>query len=151
VNLVIDLIIALGFLITAVTGVYLLFVPSGYQGGVTAGWDPNFLFSRVAWDLLHTWAGVIMSVAVTLHFVIHWRWVVNVTRRFFQLPGSVRHVAVQNQEDIFCHSGQIVTRKGTNKNKRKKDRVEESCFGNTIRRIGSRFGDWGDQPHCSQE
>ena len=95
VNLVIDLIIALGFLITAVTGVYLLFVPSGYQGGVTAGWDPNFLFSRVAWDLLHTWAGVIMSVAVTLHFVIHWRWVVNVTRRFFKLPGLTRHVAVQ--------------------------------------------------------
>jgi cytochrome b subunit of formate dehydrogenase len=94
VNLVIDLIIALGFLVTALSGIYLLFLPTGYQGGQTAGWDPNFLFSRVTWDLMHTWAGVIMTVAVTLHFVIHWRWVVNVTRRFFQLPGQARRAAV---------------------------------------------------------
>ena len=95
-NLVIDLIIALAFLVTAVSAIYLLFLPAGFQGGLTAGWDPNFLFSRVTWDLIHTWASVIMTAAVTLHFVIHWRWVVNVTRRFFQLPGSAKQVAVQN-------------------------------------------------------
>jgi len=96
VNLVIDLMIALGFLVTALSGIYLLFLPTGYQGGLTAGWDPNFLFRPVTWDLMHTWAGVAMTVAVTLHFVIHWRCVVNVTRRFLQLPEQAARAGVQN-------------------------------------------------------
>lgn len=97
VNLAIDLIIALGFLVAAVSGVYLLFLPPGYQGGRTAGWDPGFLFSRVTWDLIHTWAGVIMTAAAVLHFAIHWRWAVNVTRRFFQMPLQTRRAVVQDQ------------------------------------------------------
>jgi hypothetical protein len=96
VNLVVDLIIALTFLITAVSGIYLLFLPAGYQGGQTAGWDPHFLFSRVTWDLIHTWAGVTMTVSAALHFAIHWRWVVNVTRRFFQLPGRPARAVAKN-------------------------------------------------------
>lgn len=95
-NLVIDLVVASGFLVTALSGIYLLFLPTGYQGGQTAGWDPYFLFSRTTWDLVHTWAGVIMAVAAVLHFTIHWRWVVNVTRRFFHLPRQSRQAFVQN-------------------------------------------------------
>ena len=83
VNLGVDSVMALGFLATAVSGIYFLFLPTGYNGGRTAGWDPNFLFSRLTWDLIHTWGAVVMVVAALLHFVIHWRWVVNVTRRFF--------------------------------------------------------------------
>jgi hypothetical protein len=90
VNLAIDLVIGIGFLITAVTGIYLLFLPGGYQGGRNPGWDPGFLFSRTTWDLVHTWAAVVMMLAATLHFFIHWRWVVNVTRRFFlSLPQQI--------------------------------------------------------------
>ncbi|UCC52065.1 MAG: DUF4405 domain-containing protein [Anaerolineaceae bacterium] len=83
VNLVIDLIIGAGFLITAVSGIYFLFLPQGYQGGRNPGWDPGLLFSRTTWDLIHTWAAVFMILAASLHLFIHWRWVVNVTRRFF--------------------------------------------------------------------
>ncbi|MBE2223273.1 MAG: DUF4405 domain-containing protein [Anaerolineae bacterium] len=83
VNLAVDGLIGLGFLVTAVSGIYFLFIPTGYNGGRTAGWEPTFLFSRLTWDLLHTWGAVVMIVAALLHFAIHWRWVVNVTRRFF--------------------------------------------------------------------
>jgi hypothetical protein len=83
VNLVVDGMIGLSFLVTAVSGIYFLFLPSGYNGGRTAGWDPNFLFSRLTWDLLHTWGAVVMILAALTHFFIHWRWIVNVTRRFF--------------------------------------------------------------------
>jgi hypothetical protein len=31
-----------------------------------------------------------------LHFAIHWRWVVNVTRRFFRLPEQARRAALQS-------------------------------------------------------
>ncbi len=83
VNLLVDLIIGLAFLITAVSGIYFLFLPEGFQGGRNPGWDPGLLFSRTTWDLIHTWAAVIMILAASLHLFIHWRWVVNVTRRFF--------------------------------------------------------------------
>jgi len=88
INLAVDVIIGISFLITAVSAIYFLFLPQGYQGGRNPGWDPGFLFSRITWDLIHTWGAVVMILAAALHLLIHWRWVVNVTRRFFL---SLRH------------------------------------------------------------
>jgi len=87
VNLIVDVLIAVGFILTAISGIYFLFAPTGgYQGGQNLGWDPGFLFSRATWDLIHTWSGVVMIAAAGVHFVIHWRWIKNVTTRFFQVP-----------------------------------------------------------------
>jgi drug/metabolite transporter (DMT)-like permease len=83
-NVAIDVLVAISFLICAVSGIYFLFAPSGgSQGGRNLGWDPGFLFSRTTWDLIHTWSGVVLSAAAVVHFAIHWRWVKNVTVRFF--------------------------------------------------------------------
>ena len=83
-NLALNAVVAVSFLITAVSGVYFLFAPAGgFQGGHNPGWDAAFLFSRATWDLIHTWAGVIFIGAAAVHFWIHWRWVKNVTLRFF--------------------------------------------------------------------
>jgi len=83
-NLAVNALIGLSFLICALSGVYFIFAPSGgFQGGSNLGWDPGFLFNRTTWDLIHTWSGVVMIVAAALHFWIHWRWIKNVTRKFF--------------------------------------------------------------------
>lgn len=83
-NLALNALVALSFLLTAVSGVYFLFVPSGgFQGGRNLGWEPAFLFSRTTWDLIHTWAGAVFIGAAVVHFWIHWRWVRKVTVRFF--------------------------------------------------------------------
>jgi len=88
-NVGIDLVAAVGFLLTAVSGVYFLFAPSGgYQGGGNPGWDPAFLFSRTTWDLVHTWSGIVTIVAAVIHFWIHWRWITNVSKRFFLSLGQ---------------------------------------------------------------
>jgi hypothetical protein len=93
VNLVIDAVIAISFLLTAISGVYFLFAPTGgFQGGLNTGWDPGFLFDRTTWDLIHTWAGVVLIATAALHFVIHWRWIKNVTVRFFQIRGKLPNV-----------------------------------------------------------
>jgi hypothetical protein len=84
VNVAIDLLVAISFLLCAASGVYFLLAPSGgFQGGRNPGWDPGFLFSRTTWDLIHTWSGVALSIGAVVHFAIHWRWVKNVTVRFF--------------------------------------------------------------------
>ena len=90
-NLAVNALIGLSFLICALSGVYFIFAPSGgFQGGNNLGWDPCFLFNRTTWDLIHIWSGVVMIVAAVLHFWIHWRWIKNVTRKFFRslLPQS---------------------------------------------------------------
>lgn len=91
INLIIDGVIALSFLVCALSGIYFMFGPSGgFEGGRNALGDPGFLFSRTVWDLIHTWSGIILIVAAVLHLAIHWRWVKNVTLRFFRslLPDS---------------------------------------------------------------
>ena len=84
VNVAVDTLIALSFLLCALSGIYLFLAPTGgLQGGANPGWDPNFLFSRTTWDLIHTWSGVVLIVAAAIHLAIHWRWIKNVTARFF--------------------------------------------------------------------
>ena len=74
-NIGIDAAIALSFLITAMSGVYFLFVPGG-----RSAIDPLLLFARSTWDVLHTWGGVVLIISAVTHFAIHWRWIVKVTR-----------------------------------------------------------------------
>ncbi len=84
INLWVDVAIALGFFLTAITGIYLMFAPAGgYQNGRNPAWDPGFLFTRTTWDLIHTWSAVVMVAAAFLHLLIHWRWVTKVTGKMF--------------------------------------------------------------------
>ncbi|HEY71111.1 MAG TPA: DUF4405 domain-containing protein [Anaerolineae bacterium] len=94
-NLVINIVLGMGFLLTAVSGIYFLFIPHGNHGQEAS--STLFLFSRTTWDRIHTWAAVGMMIAAGLHFVIHWRWIKNVTIRFFQVRNKrmrAQHVLV---------------------------------------------------------
>lgn len=82
-NVLINMLAGLGFIVTAITGVYLFLTP--HSTGVS---DPSVLFSRTTWDIIHTWAAVLMLVAASLHIFIHWGWITKVTRN---IVGSLRH------------------------------------------------------------
>lgn len=77
-NMLVDGLLALSFLVCAITGIYLFFVPE-VKANLTV--DPMILFSRTVWDNLHTWSGVAFISAALIHFVIHWGWVAKVTRK----------------------------------------------------------------------
>lgn len=70
--------IGLTGLITAISGVYFLFDTSNSHSAQVL-----FLFNRTTWDVIHTWAGVLMIISAILHFIIHWKWVTKVTKRYF--------------------------------------------------------------------
>jgi len=78
-NVAVDATVALSFLLAAVSGVYFMFVPGGGRAV-----DPLFIFTRTAWDLIHTWSGVALIAAATIHFAIHWNWVTKVTVKVFR-------------------------------------------------------------------
>ncbi len=94
-NLIINASVALTFALTALSGIYFLFVPGGRWAA-----DPMLLFPRTTWDLIHTWAGVALIASAIIHFAIHWKWVTKVTRKMFgmeipsrsiQQPATVTH------------------------------------------------------------
>ncbi|MEJ2011353.1 MAG: DUF4405 domain-containing protein [Anaerolineales bacterium] len=91
INLLVNMLIGLSFLLTAVSGIYFLFVPTGrFQGGAIPGWDPGFLMSRTTWDVVHTWSGVTLMLAALAHFIIHWGWIAKVSTRMFTFPTAKR-------------------------------------------------------------
>ena len=87
-NVFINLMVGLSFSLTAVSGIYLLFVPGGPQ---FSQYDPMILFGRTTWDLIHTWSGVVLGIAALVHFAIHWKWVIKVTRKILN-PSLSRYV-----------------------------------------------------------
>ena len=74
-NIILDAVIAIGFLICAISSIVFLIYPDGGQSTQT------IFISRNSWDLLHTWSGVVMTIAAILHFSLHWKWVVNITEK----------------------------------------------------------------------
>ena len=95
-NLVLNVVVAISFLLTAFSGVYFMFVTGGRWAS-----DPMILFNRATWDLIHTWAGVTLIASAIIHFAIHWRWVNNVTVKMTKLllPSrpTLQPVKVKNQ------------------------------------------------------
>ncbi len=41
----------------------------------------GFFAARLLWLDIHKWSGLFLSVAVFLHVVLHWKWLVRMTRR----------------------------------------------------------------------
>ena len=66
-----DLVLAVSFVLCAISGLYFLLVPSGAP----------LIFSDVVWDVIHTWTGVMLGLGAVLHLALNWRWVTNVTAR----------------------------------------------------------------------
>ncbi len=71
-NLFINVLFGISGLICGLSGLYFLFLPL----------TPTWLFTALAWDLIHTWSGVVMTAAGILHFAIHWNWVVKVLSKY---------------------------------------------------------------------
>jgi len=91
-NYVVDVIIGIGFLLSAVSGIVFLFAGSGgYQGGRNPHYMTQMLFlSRDAWKDVHTWSSLVMIAGVALHFALHWKWLVCMTRRLFKIKPDVK-------------------------------------------------------------
>jgi hypothetical protein len=80
-NVFVDAMIALGFLVSAVSGlIFFLFIGEGNLFTVAG----DVLFTKTTWNLIHTWSGILMIAAAVVHFAIHWQWVVKITRRMFE-------------------------------------------------------------------
>jgi hypothetical protein len=85
-NYILALVMALLALFQAVSGFVLwLVLPrgDGYQGGRSIA-GGTFLWSRNSWMNIHDWTAVALVVIVVIHIILHWGWIVRMTRSYFK-------------------------------------------------------------------
>ncbi len=85
-NYALDVVIGFAFILAAITGILFLFAGSGgYQGGRNPGFQTEMLgIARATWSDLHTWTGLVMIIGAAVHLVLHWNWIVCVTKRLLK-------------------------------------------------------------------
>jgi hypothetical protein len=78
------------FLLEAFSGFVLWLAVSGgdgfrgdRDGALRPGQEEFLTVTRSDWIDIHDWAGVALLVIIGLHIVLHWRWIVQVTKRVF--------------------------------------------------------------------
>ena len=83
-NFIVDVFIFLGFVGQAISGFVLwLVLPKGggFRGGQGVEIVRTFIFDRHTWLNLHDWLAVVLVVGVLIHLILHWKWIVCVTKR----------------------------------------------------------------------
>ena len=82
----IDALLALGALVAVLSSLYFLAFPNGgYQGGRNVYYNHVAVFSRLTWDIIHTWSGLAMIMAALIHILIHWKWITRTINRTWQV------------------------------------------------------------------
>ncbi len=78
-NYGVDAVMGLAFLVSGVTGLVLFFfIPSG----VRQGRYQEFLgMIKEAWQEEHVIAGLVIVILGIVHLILHWDWVVSMTKR----------------------------------------------------------------------
>ena len=83
-NYLVNLIMFVLALFEVVSGFVLwLVLPrgGGYMGGRGLSTEATFLWSRDTWLDLHNWVAVALVVVVVIHLILHWKWIVHMTKR----------------------------------------------------------------------
>ena len=81
-NYVVDFLMTLSFIVTAITGLIIFFfLPSGVRQGSTQ----TFLgIIKGTWSFVHDWSGILFITLIILHFILHWNWITRMTKMFFK-------------------------------------------------------------------
>jgi hypothetical protein len=82
---ILALVMALLALFQALSGfvLWLVLPRGGYMGGRGTA-ESTFLWTRDGWINIHDWTAVALAVIVIIHIVLHWGWIVRMTRSYFR-------------------------------------------------------------------
>jgi len=84
-NYATDVLIGIAFILSALSGLVLFFAPSGFQGGRNPYYGQAVLgLTTHMWDELHTWGSIAMIAGVGAHLILHWKWIVCMTKKLLQ-------------------------------------------------------------------
>jgi len=86
INLIIDIVAFVAFLISSLTGIILWRVfptGGGFRGGGSLTGENIFLgLLHRQWSVLHIYASLIFLALILTHLIFHWTWIKNMPRLF---------------------------------------------------------------------
>jgi hypothetical protein len=56
----------------------------GDGGGRSGLTEASFIWSRDTWIDLHDWFAVALLAVFVLHLILHWKWIIYMTKRIFK-------------------------------------------------------------------
>ena len=74
---ILDIFLSIAFLISAISGLVLLFILTRGSGNVI------FIFPRYNWVKMHNMSSLALVVFVVIHLIFNWRWVKVMTKNTF--------------------------------------------------------------------
>ena len=77
-NYIIDIGLIITFIMSFATGVFKFPAITPYMTEIYR------IFPVPIMNLVHDWAGLIMGILVLLHLVLHWGWIVAITKKIFK-------------------------------------------------------------------
>ncbi len=84
-NLLVDLLAALGLLCMILTGYILRFPLPPTTNRTRELWG----LSRHEWGMIHSWASLVLLAVIFVHLMLHWEWIfTNIRRRFTSAQAS---------------------------------------------------------------
>ena len=76
----ISLLMVLSFCVTAISGLVILFLPHGSFAG-----HIKFIgIFKYQWKFVHVWGGFLLLAFVIIHFIDHWNWMMQKTKKIFK-------------------------------------------------------------------
>ena len=103
-NIILDMALLVGGLISVLSGIYFLFLPiGGYQGGRNALYGIIIFFERHTWGDVHTWSSVAIIALAALHVPLHWQWIVKMTRTGFRNMFGKSKLNNNSQFNLFIN------------------------------------------------
>ena len=92
-------------IISALSGIYFLFLPSGgYKGGTNPFYGIRILFLRETWEDIHAWGGLAMIIIALLHIPLHWSWFVNLFKRMLKvIKGTSEKMGAKGRYNLYVN------------------------------------------------
>jgi len=82
INYSIDLLMIIFFVINSITGLIIFFfLPSGVRKG---SYQEFLGIIKQNWLDVHNWAGILLILMVAIHLILHWNWIVCMTKSLIQ-------------------------------------------------------------------
>lgn len=81
INYIVDFLMTLSFIVTALTGLIIFFfLPSGVKQG---SYQTFLGIIKGTWSVVHDWSGIVLIILIMVHFILHWNWLINITKIIF--------------------------------------------------------------------
>jgi cytochrome b561 len=87
-NYILFIFLLLSGLLQAISGFLLWLVIPGGHRGFGGAFQGQVLWSRYTWIEIHDWTAVALVVLVILHIILHWKWIIYMTKKTLRIQSS---------------------------------------------------------------